>query len=273
MVDVNLHTDKKAMNKKAILSLMLAILLPVGSYLLVRYYSKDVVHMPRKYYLPDSVVVKQEGGKTVTDTIWHKVKNIQFTNQLGNKVSLYDLHGKIIVLDFFFTRCPSICPGLAKNMKRLQDSFRQNDSIVQFISISIDPEHDSVTQLRKFADRYNINHDTWWMVTGNKKEIYDFALNDIKANVADPGVDTAFIHTENFFLLDTNFIVRGFYNGFDSARQHALVGDIPLLMLEKDKNAPSTLRDFIPILPLIFIAIGIVIIITLILNRNKNKQA
>jgi protein SCO1 len=260
------------MNKKAILSLMLAVLLPLGSYWLVKYFGKDAVHLPGKYYVPDSVVTRERNGKLVVDTVWHKVKNINFTNQLGKKVSLDDLHGKIIVIDFFFTRCPSICPGLARSMKRLQDSFVKNDSIVQFISISIDPEHDSVQQLRKFADRYNINHDTWWLVTGDKKEIYDFALNEIKANVADPGVDTAFIHTENFFLLDSNRIVRGFYNGFDTARQETLVRDIPLLMLEKDKGSPSVFMDFIPILPLIFIAIGIVFIITLLLNRAKNKQ-
>jgi protein SCO1/2 len=260
------------MNKKAILSLMLAILLPLGSYWLVKYFGKDAVHLPGKYYMPDSVVTREHNGKLTVDTVWHKVKNIHFTNQLGKKVSLDDLHGKIIVLDFFFTRCPSICPGLARSMKRLQDSFVKNDSIVQFISISIDPEHDSVPQLRKFADRYNINHDTWWLVTGDKKEIYDFALNEIKANVADPGVDTAFIHTENFFLLDSNRIVRGFYNGFDTARQETLVRDIPILMLEKDKGSPSVFRDFIPILPMIFIAMAIVFIITLLLNRSKNKQ-
>ncbi len=261
------------MNKNAILSLMLAILMPLTGYFLVKHYSKEAVHMPGKYFVPDSVIVIKKNGKTITDTIWHKVKNLTFTNQLGKQVSLDDLHGKIIVLDFFFTRCPSICPGLAKSMKRLQDSFLKNDSIVQFISISIDPDHDSVPQLRKFANRYNINHDTWWMVTGNKKEIYDFAINEIKANIADPGVDTAFIHTENFFLLDSNRIVRGFYNGFDTVKQAKLVRDIPLLMLERDKKSPSVLRDFIPILPIIFIAIGIVFIVTILLNRNKNKQA
>lgn len=259
------------MNKKAILSLMLAILLPLTGYFLVKYYSKDAVIMPRKYFVPDSVVVREHNGKNITDTIWHKVKDISFTNQLGKRVNLYDLHGKIVVLDFFFTRCPSICPGLATSMKRLQDSFVKNDSIVQFISISIDPTHDSVPQLRKFADRFNINHDTWWMVTGDKKQIYDFALQEVRANVADPGVDTAFIHTENFFLLDTNHIVRGYYNGFDTAAQTRLVRDIPLLMLERDKTSPSILRDFIPILPIIFIAIGIVFIVILLLNRNRQK--
>src|ERR1700754_3181534 len=128
------------MNKKAILALMLALLMPLAGYFIVKFYSKDAVHMPGRYFTPERIEVFEKNGKTVTDTIWHKVKNIEFTNQLGKKVSLYDLQGKIIVVDFFFTRCPSICPGLARNMKRLQDSFKKNDSIVQFISISVDPE-------------------------------------------------------------------------------------------------------------------------------------
>lgn len=251
--------------------MLLAILLPLTGYWLVKYYSKDAVFIPHHYFY-DSVTVIENNGKTSTDTVWHQVKNISFTNQLGKKVSLNDLHGKIIVLDFFFTRCPSICPALAHSMKKLQDSFVKNDSIVQFISISVDPEHDSVPQLRKFADRFNINHDTWWFVTGDKKEIYDFALQEIKASIADSEVDTAFIHTENFFLLDSNRIVRGWYNGFDTVKQAQLVRDIPTLMLERDKKSPSILREFIPYLPVIFIGIGIVIVLMNILNRNRKKQ-
>ena len=260
------------MNKKAVLALLLAFVMPLAGYFIVDYYSKDAVHMPHRYFTPDSVVVSEKNGKNVTDTFWHKVKNIEFTNQLGKKVSLDDLKGKILVIDFFFTRCPSICPGLAHSMKRLQDSFLKNDSIVQFISISIDPEHDSVPQLRKCADRINANHDSWWFVTGNKKEIYDFALNELKASLADTNVDTAFIHTENFFLLDSNRIVRGWYNGFDTIKQTQLVRDIPLLMLEKDKKSPSIFREFIPIVPLIFTAIGIVFIVILMFNRQKIRQ-
>jgi protein SCO1/2 len=260
------------MNKKAVLALMLALVMPFAGYFIVKYYSEDTVHMPRRYFEPDSVVVKENNGKNVTDTIWHKVKNIEFTNQLGKNVSLYDLKGKIIVINFFFTRCPSICPGLTKSMKRLQDSFKKNDSIVQFISISVDPVHDSVPQLRRFADRFNANHDSWWFVTGDKKDIYDFALNELKAGLADTQVDSAFIHTENFFLLDSSFVVRGWYNGFDTVKQARLVQDIPLLMLEKDRNKPSVFRSFIPILPVIFIAIGLIFVVVLIFNRQKNKQ-
>lgn len=260
------------MNKKAVLAILLAMALPFAGYFIVSYYSKDAVQMPARYFTPDSVVVAEKNGKTVTDTIWHKVRNIEFTNQLGNKVSLDDLKGKILVIDFFFTRCPSICPGLARNMKRLQDSFKKNDSIVQFISISVDPGYDSIPQLRKFADRYNANHDSWWFVTGDKKDIYEFAWNELKVGLVDTEVDTAFIHTANFFLLDSSRVVRGWYNGFDTVKQAQLVRDIPLLMLEKDRKKPSIFRSFIPILPLIFVAIGIVIIAYVIFNRQKNKQ-
>ena len=231
------------MNKSAVIGLLVAIIFPLAGYFIVKHYGEAAVQMPRKYFY-DSVVTSNNNGKIVTDTIWHKISNMTFTNQLGKKVRLNDLNGKILVIDFFFSRCPSICPSMAKSMKRLQNSYtNSNDSIVQFISVSIDPEHDSVPQLRKYANKYTSNHDSWWFVTGDKKEIYDFALHEMKANIADVNVDTAFIHTENFFLLDKNRVIRGWYNGLDTLRQATLVRDIPMLMLEKTKK--RTFKQFL----------------------------
>jgi protein SCO1 len=222
---------------------MMAVLLPAVSYILVRYYSNRDVQMPHRYFY-DSVNVIEKNGKTSDDTVWHRVKNISFVNQFGKKVSFDDLKGKIIVLDFFFTRCPTICPKLAKAMKRLQNSFiNNNDSIVQFVSVTVDPLHDSVPQLRRWAEKYDVNPDSWWLLTGNRDSIYNFAIKEIKANIADVNIDTAFVHTEDFFLLDKERIVRGWYNGFDSAAQKKLVRDIPLLMLEKDRK--KTFKQFI----------------------------
>lgn len=259
------------MNKSAAIALLMTILLPLTGYWMVKYFSKDAVHMPRKYFY-DNVESKEVKGKIVSDTNWHQVGNLQFTNQLGEKVSLEDLHGKIVVIDFFFTRCPSICPGMGRAMKKLQQSFEKNPEIVQFVSLSVDPEYDSVPQLRAFADRMNANHDTWWFGRGDKKEIYDFAFNELKASIADAEIDTAFIHTENFFLLDSNRVVRGWYNGFDSVKQAQLAMDIPTLMLERDKKSPSILREFIPYLPVIFVGIGLTILLVTILQKNKSKN-
>jgi protein SCO1 len=229
------------MNKKSILALMVAMLLPFSGYLLVSHYSKGAIDMPRRYFY-DSVKVNQKDGKITYDTVWHQVSNLHLTNQLDQQVSLDDLKGKIIVLDFFFTHCPTICPRLAVAMKKLQNSFPGQDSIVQFLSISIDPEHDSVAQLRKWADRFNVNPDSWWLLTGNRDSIYNLALHEVKASVADQGIDTAFIHSEKFFLLDKDRIVRGWFDGLDTVAQVKLVRDIPLLMLEKDKK--KTFSDF-----------------------------
>lgn len=223
------------MNKKSFIAIIVAILLPVTGYFLVSFYSTRAIDMPHRYFY-DSVNVVEKDGKLNYDTAWHHVSNMHFTNQLGQQVSFDDLKGKIIVLDFFFTHCPTLCPKLAVAMKKLQNSFPNQDSIVQFVSISIDPQHDSVAQLRKWADKFNVDPDSWWLLTGNRDSIYNFALHEIKASVADVGVDTAFIHTQKFFLLDKERIVRGWFDGLDTVEQAKLVSDIPLLMLEKDRN-------------------------------------
>ena len=231
------------MNRKALLGLCLALLLPLICYWIVDYFGGDAVHMPRRYYV-DTVITSVVGGKERTDTVWHKVANIELTNQLGNKVSLSDLPGKVIVADFFFTRCPSICPHMTRNMKKLQQSLKLKDdtrlvdtTFVQFLSFSVDPERDDPEHLKKYADRYGVNHDVWWLLTGDKKEIYDFALNEVKLSAVDgEGVDSNFIHTEKFVLIDKDRVVRGYYNGLDSMAMAQLAGDIVKIKLEKDKK-------------------------------------
>lgn len=230
------------------LSLCIVALLPVVSYLIVKTASDEAIKMPPRYF-PDSVINKVVDGKTVTDTIWHHVQNISLVNQLGDTVSLDDISGSIIIADYFFTRCPSICPTLTKNMKALQDAMKMKDyrrridsSYVRFISFSVDPERDSAEVLKRYADKYAVNHDTWWFLTGDKKKIYDFAFSELKLGLQDgEGVDSNFIHTQKFVLMDKERIVRGYYNGLDSASMSKLAEDLTLLMLEKDKKKKSKL--------------------------------
>jgi protein SCO1 len=230
-------------SKKSLLALCIVALLPIVSYLIVKNVSEGAVIIPPRYFA-DTVINNVVKGKTVSDTVWHSVKNITLTNQLGEQVSLDDIKGSIIIADFFFTRCPSICPTLTKNMKELQDAMKMKDfrrkidsSYVRFISFTVDPERDSADALKRYADRYGVNHDTWWFLTGPKKDIYDFALNELKLGLQDgEGVDSNFIHTQKFILMDRERIVRGYYNGLDSASMSKLAEDLTILMLEKDKK-------------------------------------
>lgn len=219
----------------------MVIILPVGSYLLVNSLSKDAVLMPKRYFY-DTVLSVNRDGKIMQDTQWHKVRPFKLTNQFGKEVGLEDLPGKIIIADFFFTSCPSICPTLTRNMKRLQDAFVKTDTIVRFVSFTVDPERDSAPKLKAYGDRFHINHDTWWMLTGPKKEIYDIALHEFKANIAqEEGVDTGFIHTDKLFLIDKDRVVRGWYNGLDSVNLDRLIRDVVFLNMERDKKVKRNL--------------------------------
>lgn len=229
--------------KRTIIAICITILLPIGSYFIVKNYSADAVIMPKHYFF-DTVKQVTINGKTSDDTIWHQIKPVLLSNQFGNKVTINDSDwkDKIIIADFFFTSCPSICPTLTRNMKKLQESFNKTDSIVRFVSFTVDPVRDSVSRLKAYGDKYNINHDTWWMLTGDKTAIYDLALHEFKANIAQAqDMDTAFIHTDKFFLLDKNRVVRGWYSGLDSAHLDKLMGDVVLLMMERDKKVKRNL--------------------------------
>lgn len=232
--------SEKRSNKKFFLGVAVAVLLPLSFYLVTNELSKGKIQMPR-YYRVDSVSTKVVNGKTQNDTIYHKIADLVLTNQLGETVSLNKmLKGKILVFDFFFTSCPSICPKLTKNMLLLQNSFKKDpkketslDTVVQFISITVNPERDSFPLLRSYADHYGVNHDNWWFLTGDKRTIYNFARNELGVTTG-PGDGGAedFIHTEKFVLVDKDRFIRGYYNGIRDTDVRKVADDIVLLTME-----------------------------------------
>ena len=229
------------MKKTTLLALLMVTLLPIASYLYVSSLSKDAIKMPRRYFY-DTVVVKMEKGKKINDTVWHKVRPFKLKNQFGKEVGLEDWGGKIIIADFFFTSCPSICPKLTRNMKKLQTAFKKTDSLVRFVSFTVDPVRDTVQALKAYGDKFGIDHDTWFMLTGDRNELYDIALNEFKASIASNGnIDTGFIHTDRFFLLDRDRVVRGWYSGLDSLNLDKLIKDVVLLNMERDKKKKRNL--------------------------------
>jgi len=265
------------MNKKGWLAVFVAVVVPLGFYMVAKQYG---VAMPRHYF-PDSVVTRMKDGKEINDTIWHKVTNITLQNQLGDTVSLDSLKGKVLLIDFFFTHCASICPILTRNMRYLQDGLKMHDysrrvdtSFVKFISLTVDPEHDSPAVIKRYADRYGVNSDVWWMLTGPKKTIYDFALNELKLGLQDSvSVDSNFVHTDYVALLDKDRVIRGYYHGTDTAAMARLREDIVFIMLEKDKRRRSTAFDELKplVIPIILILLGTVLAVVYF-NRKKDHK-
>lgn len=263
------------MSKKALLALCIAVIIPLISYFLVKHYGDEAVVMPRRYY-EDSIITTVKDGKETTDTLWHSAKNIALVNQLGDTVTLDQLKGKVLVIDFFFTHCGSICPSLTRNMKKLQDAIKRQDNMkyadtnfVQLLSFSVDPERDSVPVIKKYADKYGVNHDVWWMLTGSKKTIYDFAFEELKVDkYNDEPVDSSFVHTSRFTVLDKNRIVRGYYNGLDDTSLARLSNDVVLLMLETDKKKKSLLFTEVAAIWPIFIIVILAVAVFMFFNRK-----
>jgi len=222
------------MNKRSMTVLCIVIFVPLICYFIIKYYSETNLVMPR-HYIADTIMQKIVDGKQESDTVWHTIPDFSLTNQLGQQVSLHDLEGKIVVADFFFTHCPSFCPTLTQNMRHLQEMFHTNDTIVQFLSFSVDPDRDSVPVLKAYADRFGVQHNNWWMLTGSKDTIYDLAERDFKLAAMDSGHNN-FVHTDRFVLLDKDRLVRGYYNGQDTTDLTRLASDIVLLLLERKKD-------------------------------------
>ena len=254
------HYKNEHVNRNALMAVLLVILVPLTAYFIIKGKSSTAIQMPR-HYLPDTVLTVTKKGKKTEDTVWHRVKDFTLTNQLGQEVSLSDLRGKVIVADFFFTSCPTICPGMTVNMKKLAESVHSGKRVgdrtnkdVHFLSFSVDPERDSVPELKAWADRFQINPDQWWLLTGDKKTIYDFALEELKLGLVDgEGVDSNFVHSDRFVLLDTNRQVRGYYGGLDTAALARLSSDMILLTMEKDPGGRSFFDGKLQLIAIVFL--------------------
>ena len=286
------------MNRTALYALVLVILVPLTAYYIIKQLSKDAIHIPQPVY-EDTTISKVVNGKIIEETIWHKVPDFTLTNQEGRKVSLHDMVRfdpetgdtvpKIIVANFFFTHCATICPGMTMNIKKLQESIKKSEKVgdrtadfVQFLSFSVDPDRDSVPQLKKWADRFQINPETWWLLTGDKKTIYDLSLKHMNLSVQDPqGVDTGFFHTDIIVLIDRNRVVRmprdeyGNPKTYRAGEERDLVKlseDIVLLMLEKDKKRRNFFAGKLELIGVVFllalVALGVFLIV---LRKTRNR--
>ena len=114
----------------------------------------------------------------------------------------------------------------------------------------------------------------WWLLTGPKKQIYDFSINELKLGLADgEGVDSNFIHTQKLVLLDKDHVVRGYYNGLDSVDLDKLAKDMVFIMLEKDKHYVSPLQEMRPLLPMIiFILLATAGVVIYLSRKPKADQ-
>ena len=103
-----------------------------------------------------------------------KVPDFSFYDQDSVLVTNKDYLGKVYVVEFFFTTCPTICPIMTKNLVELQDTF-EDDPDFGVASFTINPRYDTPSVLTEYAEKYGITDKDWHLMTGDHEKIYELA--------------------------------------------------------------------------------------------------
>jgi len=177
-----------------------------------------------------------------------KVPSFLMTNQDQLMIGNEDFNDKVYVVEFFFTTCPSICPIMNRNMKRLESAFGEREDF-GIASFTIDPEYDSPKVLKVYAELYGVFSKNWHFLTSDKKSVFELSNNGFNIfSSINPDVAGGFEHQGYFALVDKMGYIRSrldsygnpivYYLGIDqenseiSEGTEMLLEDIPKLFKE-----------------------------------------
>jgi protein SCO1/2 len=185
------------------LTILSIVMLFVG-IILIKPFSKDKSDLPVLGHLPD----------------------FNFTQSNGQTFGLADMKGKINVVDFMFTGCPMICPVMSAKMAVFYQAFAA-DTDVRFISITVDPQNDSLPVLRAYAKDHGVTDDRWVFLRAPIEDVISLSEKGFML-AADrlPGG-----HTTRFILVDNHGNIRGYYESGEDASLAKLANDIQHLSL------------------------------------------
>lgn len=157
-----------------------------------------------------------------------KVPSFSFINQDGKTITNEDYLGKVYVVEFFFTTCPTICPKMSRNLVEIQNTFPDNKNF-GVASFTINPEQDTPKVLKAYAKKYEITNPNWHLMTGDQEVIYKLANEGFNLYTAEEAeVEGGFEHSGNFALIDKNGFIRSrlvnenpiiYYNGMISEEE------------------------------------------------------
>lgn len=200
---------------------------------LIFYIAFFVVLVIAFYYALTQVI---PGYGEVKLPVVNRVQPFNFTNQDGQLVTERHMEGKVYVAEYFFTTCPSICPMLNTNMKKIYDAYKDEPGFM-ILSHTVDPDTDNPARLKWYADSMHVNTQKWVFVTGRKDSLYQAArnsylLDDPQNNVQN--ISDQFLHTQFFALVDRMGRVRKIYDGLKKDEIEELKKDIKRLLKERN---------------------------------------
>ena len=171
------------------------------------------------------VISKATQAVQILPEVIKQVPSFSMTSHNGEPFNRDSLLNKISVLDFIFTSCPGPCPIMSNNMKTLYNQYKLHPDL-QFISITVDPQHDSLDILKLYADANGVKDDRWKFLRSEMKKVkklstdgFLFMSDNLPAG-----------HSVKFVLIDENANIRQYYNGTDEASITILRNHINLFL-------------------------------------------
>lgn len=160
------------------------------------------------------------------------IPDFRLTDQNGDELTRHALIGEITVLDFFFSNCPFICPPMSRNMKRAQDALA--DTGVRFLSISVDPEHDSPERLAEYAKEIGADTNRWTFATGDRDEVSRILRDGLllaapaenpnqPIRLSDGGEMSNISHPSHFIFVGPDASIISLTNGLDQNEVDRLI--------------------------------------------------
>ncbi|PHR70448.1 MAG: SCO family protein [Lutibacter sp.] len=144
-----------------------------------------------------------------------KVPAFEFTNQKGKIITNEAYKGKVYVVEFFFTTCPTICPMMNEKMVKIQNEFFGNPNF-GIASISINPTYDTTAILKEYAEEYKISSPNWHLLSGkSEEEVFALANKGFMLYAGIGGKEVGgFEHSGLFALVDKEGNIRSRYDKY-----------------------------------------------------------
>ncbi len=147
-----------------------------------------------------------------------KVMPFSFINQNGTLVSNKDYKGKVYLVEFFFSTCPTICPRMTKNLVDIQNTFPKRSDF-GIASFTINPDYDTQEVLKDYAENNGVTNPNWNFMTGDKDEIYNLANAGFNLYASEvEGAAGGFEHSGNFALIDKEGYIRSRADAFGNPK-------------------------------------------------------
>lgn len=227
-------------------ALIAVLVLPALVYIIFVYGQNEVFFQTLDY------VGEKTYDEASGDTVYYEIPEFSLTSAGGEEINKEVMDSTIYLVSFFFATCPTICPAMNFHLNDIENRFKGYPDF-KLLSITVDPEKDSVEALAAYQKERNYREGKWIFTTGDKTHIYSLAKSLFLNAFEDQTAEGGFLHSTNAIIVDWNGNIRsrkddfgnivGSYDVLDVTQLNDLESDIKVLIAEYERDKHNLLDE------------------------------